>query len=464
MSTPREKQYIQVASQTIQVTESSTFTALLGSNVNPKWAEWLMKYSGTYSFSIALILKFLGLGISIYQFLKSPNKTLNQQSNLAWNIIQTAGAGVAIFGTLVAASLFAVITPAIFITTLALDTFRNIGLFLWNIGKLASLRFQLSEKLHDPEDHLTKLKYQALKKEYLNNIKQHGIGSIVGLLITAAMSVIFLFPHISLGAVGATVVTVGAIKLSITAISAITASSALILPLAPVAFEFSKWLLPKIGNGIKNAAQKIFSFFKGEKVQEDHPSEESVAEQKIKPILPTEKNPNYKISDSTQLNKEIREDDINVKTFNRRFRETIIDHIEDKEIAKNALLHWVNDKMKILKGDLQRGKNNNTFFGERERPKREQKLHALLLIKKYFQQDKEEEEDVFTNNKSYFKNFELLQKEVASIDALINFIETNLPGVKQSYFLQQSDTQNVIEALKLYAYKFPENQVSLQLN
>ncbi|HLX52608.1 MAG TPA: hypothetical protein VKR58_01615, partial [Aquella sp.] len=335
--------------------------------------------------------------------------------------------------------------------------------------------FQVRNQLKDPNDYLTKLKYEALKKKYVDKIKGHAIGSLVGLAMTVAVSIIFLFPQIGLGAIGTAAFVVAGVKLTVAGIACITAGCALTIPLLPTVYGFAKWGLSKIGNGINNGVKKLYSFFKSkvDKEQKSDPiiSNEHEKQQQasirniIKPSIPTAHNSNFKIKDEHALNNAINHD-IKFNAFSKhsRFRETIIDHIEDKNLATTALQKMVNKKIESLAIELEEGKTGDylhRYSAEKQRPKREQKLYALLLIK---QQLRDSDENVFEKYLNCFKDFSKIHQNRSKfndVGSLINYIESSLPGVTQSFFLDQSDTQNIIEALKVYAYKFSENNIIL---
>ena len=443
MSTAKNLNRSQGAMLATQTTESIEFSAMFGSNINSKWFEWLMTQTGTYLFSFALVLSFIKLSISLYQFVKNPNKNITRTSSLGWTILQTAIIGTALAGVLVAATTFALATPILFVTAMALDTLRNAGLLIWNISKLASLRFSLRKDLNDP---LTKLRYDALKEVYLKNIKQHVIGSIIGVVMTAAASIIFLFPHISLVAgIGTTFITIAGAKIiSIAGIAGVAAPIALLAPLVSPVLSAIKNLINRFSPG-KNLHKVI--------------EQDSLIEKKPQINFPKIANdkPTLNINTRTSLDKTMQHQ-LNFSAFSlhSRHREIIIEHIVDKDLATTAIQKMLDEKITILAADLQKGKMSGyTYFAEQQRPKREQKLHALLLLKQQLADKKDN--STFTPYESLFKNADRLYKEkFDDMDTLINHIETNFLSVKQSFFLEQSDTQNVIEALKVYAGKFPE--------
>jgi hypothetical protein len=452
MSDSRNVKKSQNAMQAAEAVESTEFTGILGSNVNPKWFDWLMQHSGTYLFTAALFLSILKLGISIYQYVKSLNKNVNENVSLGWAVLQTTMLSTAIIGTLVAAAtIFSVVTPALFVASMAADTLRNLGFLFWNIGKLASLRFQVRKKLKE-KDPLTELKYEALKEKYIEKINAHAVGSAVGLVMTTAVSIIFLFPHIGLTAIGAAVVG----KITVAGIAGIAAAGALTIPLLPTVYRLAKWGLPKIGNGIRNAVKKVYSFFeskfsKDEIITNENPNKNQEQQQQPliqntkpmrRPLLPTTKHPSFEITNETALNDAISHElPFSAFTQHSRFRETIIDHINNKELATIALQKMVNEKINSLEVQMNEGGTSGfRYFAEKQRPKRIDKLTALKLIKLHL-------DDIDDN----------IRKSDDIMD-LIKIIESYFPGVKESFFLDQSDTQNIIEALKVYAYKFfPEH-------
>lgn len=468
MAQSRSNQKAAYALETTHTAQSAEFFGIFGSNANPKWFEWLMQYAGTYLFTIALLLSFIKLGILSYHFIKSPNKTFNQQGSLAWTVFQTALVGVALVGALVAAPVFTVITPILFVTSMALDTLRNLGLFFWNVGKLALLRFSIRKQLNDPEDYLTKIKYEALKKQYVGKLIEHGIGAVIGTILTAAAAIIFLFPQIGLGAIGAAGLAIGGVKITVAAIAGIGAAGAFAIPLLPTLYRFTKWSISAIGNKIKNGIGFIKSQLTTKHEEksaidhkiEDKPEQQSLIQDQI--VSPIQQ-PEFKIDTEVKLNAAIDHQlAFNAFSLHSRFRKTIIDHIDDKELATHALQKMVNEKISILVAELKKSQTNGyQYFTEKQRPKREQKLHALLLIKEQLDNISLEDREIFLDSyKDSFKNFATIKEHFSAtytFDTLIKHIESSLPGVKKSFFLEQSDTTNIIEAFKIYAEKFPLN-------
>src|SRR3990167_10025266 len=94
-----------------------------------------MQHMGNYLFTVNLLFLILKLGISIYQYVTSPTKTIHETGDLGWNILRAALIGTAVIGSLALASLFMVITPIVFVSTMTADTLSNIGHFFWNIKK-----------------------------------------------------------------------------------------------------------------------------------------------------------------------------------------------------------------------------------------------------------------------------------------------------------------------------------------
>src|SRR3990167_11094231 len=170
----------------IQVGESSIFASILGSRANSKAFHWLMQHMGNYLFTINIFFLVLNLCISIYQYVTSPTKTIHETGDLGWNILRAALVGTAMIGSLALASLFVIVTPILFVSTMTADTLINIGRLFWNIKKF----FQQSSS-------------EDAKKEASKKIKEYAFNSFIGFIMTAAVSIIFLFPEIGLGAVGA---------------------------------------------------------------------------------------------------------------------------------------------------------------------------------------------------------------------------------------------------------------------
>lgn len=455
MSNSNPIQTSQQAMQVVGVIESTEFSTIFGSNVNPKWSETLMKYSGHYLFSAALILNAIKLGLAIYQFAKSANKSLNKDASFGWTLAQTAVMSTAIFGGLIAASAFVLVTPILFVTTMAIDTLRNIGLMFWNIGQLAALRFSLRKELKDPENHLTKIRYEKLKEKYLADIKGHGIAALIGTVMTSAASILFLFPQIGLGAVGAASIALIGVKISVAQIAGFAAACALGIPTIPSVIQFAKWSMKKINQVIRRKAAK-------------ENNEELILQNPVVEKLPIEQLSTKKIHVTFNIttDKELETAmnyTLNFNAFSKKSndREIIIESIQDQNLAKKALLQMIDKKMLALRTELQNAKNTDSYFQKQQGSKREQKLLALALIKNFL--------DGNANSQTSAMDFEIIKyneeisKKFDSASDLISYLEKNLPKVQQSFFLEQSDTQNIIEALKVYAGKFPVTAPSARL-
>src|SRR3990167_8957544 len=228
----------------IQVGESSIFDSILGSRANSKAFHWLMQHMGNYLFTINLLFLILKLGISFYQYVTSPTKTIHETGDLGWNILRAALISTAVIGSLALASLFMVITPIVFVSTMTADTLSNIGHFFWNIKKF----FQQSSS-------------EDAKKEASKKIKEYAFSSIIGFIMTAAVSIIFLFPEIGLGAVGAAGFVFLGVPVTVAGITGVVASIALAaasIPLFPAVYQLAKQGATNILNGIKRA----YSFFR----------------------------------------------------------------------------------------------------------------------------------------------------------------------------------------------------------
>ena len=227
----------------IELGESSIFTSILGSNANSKWFIWLMQHMGNYLFTVNLLFLILKLGISFYQYVTSPTKTIHETGDLGWNILRAALVGTAMIGSLALASLFVMVTPILFVSTMTADTLINIGRLFWNIKKF----FQQSS--------------EDAKKEASKKIKEYAFSSLIGFIMTAAVSIIFLFPEIGLGAVGAAGFVFLGVPVTVAGITGVVASIALAaasIPLFPAVYQLAKQGATNILNGIKRA----YSFFR----------------------------------------------------------------------------------------------------------------------------------------------------------------------------------------------------------
>lgn len=230
---------------------SLEFTTIFGSNVNPAWFTALMNSSANYLFSAALGLFLIKFFISVYQFYKAPTINIYNLSSLAWSIVETVLVGTALFGTLLAAAVFVVITPALFVVTTVADTFRNLGLLLWNTYKYFSIQIPTDDKQILKDDKYNIERKKAEQEEYLALIKQHSIGFVVSLAMATAAAIIFLFPHVGLAFIGATTVT--AIGMSVAQIAGTVAGCVLGLSVMPIFVQGLKWAWSKLKNTFRSA-------------------------------------------------------------------------------------------------------------------------------------------------------------------------------------------------------------------
>lgn len=433
----------QQAHQTAAQIEAVEFAAMFGANVKSTFFENMMKYAGRYLFTFTLILAFIKFAASTYQFIKNKNKNLTQTSSYFFNAIQTGLVATAIIGSLAATVVFAVLTPALFVGSMALDTLRNLGGLLFNTFKLINLRFSLRKQLADQDDHLTHLKYANLKKHYIDNIKEYSLSTVIGAIATTATAIIFLFPHIGLASIGATALTVGAVKVSVAAIAGLGAATAFILPLAKMSFDAIK------SKFTRKKAATLTPYTS----DTEHISEKS--------LLKVKQPRSFSITNQVEVEKALQHEiKFNALTQHSQMRASIIEHIDDQEVALEAIKTMLNDKIKMIAaGLMKKPAYGSNFFYTREKPKRLQKIVALLTVKAHiFGQDAIT--GALEEYQSFLPKLPLkMGQKFKSLDEVISYIETNLKGVHESFFLQESDTQNVLSAVKTYAHKFPQNEL-----
>jgi hypothetical protein len=411
-----------------ELAETTEFSGIFGSAIKSKWFAFIMQHAGTYLFSASLALTLLKIGFDIEQYWKARNKNLSQKSGLLWNLLQAGAIATAVAGSLFFATLFFVPTSAIFVATMGLDTVRNVGLLVWNVYKLASLRFSLRNDLKDP---LTRIKYKRLKNIYIDNILRHTIGAAIGLFCTLASASIFLFPKIGIVFTASTIVTIGAVKLSLSGLAGITAAAAM---LSPIVIPLAVLAVRKVSNVCRPLSNKVISFFKK---TDDAPELVSTL---VKPA----KKPKLVIDNSDKLGEAMRHKlNFDAYSHHSNSRELIIKLIDanERDMAINYLRENIDIKIHELTMQIE---NSLSWFQYRQADKRQQKIDALSLIL------------VFLDTTYVIPDGD---KKISTVNELIKLIEKKYPAVDDSFFLEESDTRNILNALKAYGERFPERGV-----
>ncbi len=448
-----------------ETAEAADFTTIFGSNAQPSWFQWLMTHAGTYMFSVALIATVVKAFYGIYSFRKSPNKNINEQAQLGWGLVQAGLVVGAIAISFTGIAALALVTPVLLVISLGADTLRNVGLFAWNAIRLAMLRFKVRDALKDPNPNLTKLRYAKLKEQYLSNMKQHAIGAVIGAVITAAATVIFLMPHVGLGFVAAVGFVVGGIKITVGAILGAAAAIAVVAPFIPP-------VVKKIGIGL----QKLGAWFKNRFTSaEVKPTEEKAslivpapAPVKLEVKAKVEQQPApLKISTEAELEHFIKNDPIQHFSLFGKYsghRELIMAHICEtkKDLAKKVLLEMVDKKIMQLDSELKNANRGYQLVANSQRPRRLQKLQAMLLIRYHLTKDQigeqtqkvywQEVTKKYASHFAYVTDFEAV--DVHSISALLQYINETYPAVSSSYALEVSDTVNILQAVQTYDERF----------
>ncbi|CAM4453586.1 MAG: hypothetical protein LEGION0398_MBIBDBAK_00023 [Legionellaceae bacterium] len=404
--------------KTNHVADSIEFTGILGSAVNSAWFETLMKYAGTYLFTFALIFNVIKLGFSIYNFFYSRNKNAREAASLLWTMLQVSLIAVAVIGILVASTTFAVITPILFFTAIAADALRNIALLAWNFFQFIRLAILIGQEKNN--NLIAGLQYTELKNKYLANMRQHFIGSVVLLAVATAILFIFVFPHIGLGAVSATIVTVGALNISVAGLTGVIAGISLIGSLMPLIWQ----TFQKACNYLYNSLYSVK--IKYQPVKDNDESNKIDTQEKLE-----------NLSNATLH--------FNAFMYQSNHRELLIKNISYKKptLALKALIEMLDQKIKSI--DDQMKASQHTFFTFTQ-TYRYEKLEALKKIKDFL------ENGVTEDN---------LGSKITTFDGLIDFIERQYPNIQQSFFKEESDTGNLLKALKCYAEKFNLTQKSI---
>lgn len=441
-----------------QTAEATDFATIFGSNAQPSWFQWLMSHVGTYMFSVALAATIVKAFSTIYHFATAPNKNINEEAHLGWGIVQTVAVVTAIAFSFTGLAALTLATPVILVASLAADTVRNIGLFAWNAIRLGMLRFKVRHALSDSEPNLTKLRYADLKQQYVSKMKQHGVGAIIGLIVTAAVSVIFLMPHIGLGFVGAVGFVVGGIKVTVAGILGLSAAIATVAPFIPP-------VLKKLGSGLK----KIGAWFKQKLTSKEKASLIMPAPQPQQASQQAQKKAaTLKITTQAQLVAFKAKDpikDFSLFGKHSEHRELIMAQICEtkKDLARSTLEEMIDKKVTQLHTELENNARGYNFVGTRQRPRRLQKLHALLLIKYQLKKEAEPDADLKqyweTITKNYAQHFthQVNFNEVPDITTLIGllgYIKDTFPAVSASYLLEVSDTLNILHAVYTYEERF----------
>lgn len=166
-------------------------------------------------FGLVVVIAAVRWVSATYEFFKGTfNKNLSSTVGFIDLTIKTIAIITAIIGTLVAGSLFIVVTPTIFVIATALDVFANFGLMLKDITQLVRLAWHKKDLTATA---FGKKAHEAMVDQYVESLKGHAIGTCIALILTTAITVLMLAPHASvpiiatLAAVKVAGVTLGAI-------------------------------------------------------------------------------------------------------------------------------------------------------------------------------------------------------------------------------------------------------------
>ena len=449
--------------QFVQSVQASEMTGFLSNVVNSRWFDWFA-ISG---FSIKL-------ATYLFKFITAKNKNIYQTGLLGWGILQAAITGFAIAGTLIAATSFALLTPAIIVGSLALDTIRNITLMFWHVGKLAKLRFSLRKQLIT--DPIARAKYLQLKTELIAKVKDYAIGSVLGLIMTSATAVAFLFPHIGLGAIAAAGLVVGGIKITLSMALGVLAVGAPMVPVFVSAIKSAYARLKSVfGNQKKNSLERaaisqdkssdfiISATLKAEKTFSAQADAQKFTQDNTKPVENTAE-PTITFLESAKQHKL-------VNGSKRKLRPAVVYAAIDEQTAKDYLVKEIAIKVKQLTEELE----SHNIQAKFQHKKREMKLFAMLIIYLNLTSidlNGSNTEQTYLENvcaeyeqklERYLDNTGEPLSQVDSPttpstqnspEVVLEYIDRYLPGVNQSFFTNHSDTEDIIKAYQVYTKRF----------
>lgn len=407
----------------IDVAQSTLFAGMFGSTLVEKISNFLMIKEGNFLFTTALFLRIAKLITATYNFVNNRNRNLSHTAEYGWTMLSGLALVAAIGGSILLATTFTLAAPIIFTAVFGADTVRNIFLTIWNAVRWGMLAYQV----RGDENTLTQLKYEKLSSIYAENVKNHFIGSLIGLLGTAATVVIFLFPHIGLGAI----TTAAVLKTTVGGFLGIFSGVAFVAPI----------VLPKLTNLAITGYRKVKNLFNGLF------SRRAPAHEEQQPLLGAQREqpnlvvrPKFRITNVDELVKASHHHIDHAPLMNRsKDRELLLKHInpEDPALALVAIENMVSDKIAVLTQDLAK----KGWLEDRQAYKRRAKVEALTKIQDYL-------------NFREVRNDENLK--IDNVDALIKYIDRKYPEVDQSFFRNESDTRNILNALKAYE-KFEKN-------
>jgi len=424
----------------IRVVQRTEFSFVFGSAIQRQWFLTVTQQAGNYLFSTALILWVLRLGFVIYDYATTKNKNLNANSSLLFRTWQTCIAVTAIIGKLAAATAFFAAAPILLLAAVAADTLRNTVLLGWNTYKFSELYFRFSN-IHD--DSLTTLKVEDLKKTYTNNMKEHAKSAAAGAFFTAAITGIFLLPHVGVPAVAAIGITVAGIKITLTGLAGLSAAGVMI---APIVFPTINKGLKKFDDVCEYVVDSIFSLMLNKPAPK--PPQQKKEKQKVammKKEIPVAKPKVTFLIETKEQLKAARKHKLNFNahSYHSSYQDLIIERTATQELALLGLKKMVDKKIKTL---APQAKDNLSWPGWWQHKKRNQKLAALRDIKRFLEND-------FIVDKNN-------NKRIETVDDLVEHIERDYPEVDHSFFLHESDTRNILKALKAYDEKFIKSDVS----
>ena len=430
-----------------EAANAAEFASILASDVHSRWFEILIRSAGTFLFTGALILNALKFYYACRDYSKATNKNLNQKGALAISAIQ--------FGLIATAILGGVCMPILMFASIAVDTVKNILLTGWNVFKLAQLtikvrtgwsisqllrlNFRIKNGLDDP---LTQIKYEKLRKKYVEKIKEYGIGAAIGMVISAAVALVLAAPQLGLTGVAAITIGWGVIKTTLAGVFGVLSSVTMLGSFFAMRMQIKAKMKSKEEKNAKNEKR-----LRGEHVDDN-------VEQLAKNVPSVNAGQNAEsIYIYPPKIKEVINHKLNFTAWSKHslFREVIIRNI-DKDAQKSAmqvLYTMVTDKIENLKDQIIKAENSSiSFLRSLQKNTRQQKIDALRLIQKFLLK-----ETITDAQGSLIQN----------IAGLIAHIKATYPAVYDSFFLDKSDTSNVIKATKAFGLRFDAKQKNLSV-
>lgn len=414
-------------------TANVLYSAWYDSNLFKKFQDFINNQANDYVLSVALILTVIKIAIQFYHFVKDANKNFSKSSYLTWNIARLALIALSFVGSIALGAAFALLSSLLFIVAGGMDLIRNTVLLGWNVYKYNSLYFSgVSKQLSN--DPLGKIKREELRVKYNNNIKRHLKNTFFGVLLTASSAIVFLFPHVGLGGVAATTIVVGAVKVTVAKIAAITASTVMLGPLITSGLVKAKNFIQRKINAFNNA--------KADDKQKDKAENKKIESNKVliwQKTSTVKQQPEFRINDINALN----DAENKLNNFNLGFnacfyksksREIIIKCITTQDLAKNYLIGQIREKIQLLSDQI--NANQDTWSGKWQQKTRVAKIAGLNEILTALQ-----------NNQSIKPVVETLSSGAHS-------------GFYLSRFVDESDCGNIARAALEYEARFAATKLS----